>query len=254
MHDVLPHDRPYAVTLRAQLDCPPAWTAPVTAALAAAGVEVDPEAAVGVGVGPGRTVSATVDDWTVASLPHLLVAVTSYAVEVGPWAAPGLGPCARCVAASVLDEGDAARLPCCRGRWWRSLPGRWPATSRPGRGGGAPHVAHLVALRPRAAARRPTLVAAPLLRVRLVRHRLSDRATTAHHHSLSSLPSIARRCVREQVSQKTRRRPFSTAVVHVRVSASGACVPQNAHVTVSLTRARLLRKALERPRAGTSSR
>lgn len=111
MHDVLLHDRPYAVTLRAQLDCPPAWTAPVTAALAAAGVEVAPGAAVGVGVGPGRTVSATVDDWTVASLPHLLVGVTSYAVEVGPWAAPGLGPCARCVAASVLDEGDPTRLP-----------------------------------------------------------------------------------------------------------------------------------------------
>ncbi len=53
MHDVLPHDRPYAVTLRTQLDCPPAWTGPVTAALAAAGVEVDSRAAVGVGVGPG---------------------------------------------------------------------------------------------------------------------------------------------------------------------------------------------------------
>jgi hypothetical protein len=61
-----------------------------------------------------------------------------------------------------------------------------------------------------------------------------------HHHSLSSLLSIARRWVREQVSQKARRRPFSTEVVQVRVSPTGAWVPQKAHVTVSSTLRRLL--------------
>ncbi|RYB92938.1 hypothetical protein EUA93_00355 [Nocardioides oleivorans] len=94
--------------LRAQLDCPDVWHRPVTAALAAAGVVVDPGAPVGIGVSSGRLVSATVDDWTVSSLPHLLVAVWPWAVDVGPWAAPGVGPCARCVAAAVLDEGSEA--------------------------------------------------------------------------------------------------------------------------------------------------
>ena len=92
--------------LRVQLDCPTAWHEPVVASLAAAGVVVDPLAAVGLSVGPGRTVSATVDDWSVSSLPHLLVGTWPYAVEVGPWVAPGIGPCARCVAASVLDDGS----------------------------------------------------------------------------------------------------------------------------------------------------
>ncbi|MFM6850129.1 MAG: hypothetical protein ACKOVB_13625 [Terrabacter sp.] len=102
---------PPAAALRVQLACPPQWEQAATTALAVAGVVVTGDAAVGVSIGPGRTVSATVDDWTVASLPHLLVAVTSYAVDLGPWAAPGLGPCARCVAAEVLDEGDPDRLP-----------------------------------------------------------------------------------------------------------------------------------------------
>jgi hypothetical protein len=96
------------VPLRARLDCPPAWLPPVGSALAAAGVTVDPGAAVGVAVAAGRSVSPTVDDWSVASLPHLLVGVRPYAVEVGPWALPGAGPCARCVAADVLDEGGPA--------------------------------------------------------------------------------------------------------------------------------------------------
>ncbi len=99
----------YAAALRAQLDCPDVWRGPVASALEAAGIVVDGSAGVGVAVSSGRLVSATVDDWSVASLPHLLVAVQPYAVEVGPWAAPGIGPCARCVAATVLDEGSPAR-------------------------------------------------------------------------------------------------------------------------------------------------
>ena len=102
----VPARNPYDVALRAQLDCPAAWLEPVVAALAAAGVVVDPVAPVGIAVAPGRVVSATVDDWSVSSLPHLLVGVWPHAVEVGPWAAPGVGPCARCVAAAVLDDGS----------------------------------------------------------------------------------------------------------------------------------------------------
>ncbi len=94
--------------LRAQLDCPAPWRTEVVATLTAAGVVVDDGAPVGVAVGPGRTVSSAVDDWSVASLPHLLLAVHPYAVEVGPWSLPGVGPCARCVEASVLDAGERA--------------------------------------------------------------------------------------------------------------------------------------------------
>jgi len=79
----------------------------VVAALSAAGVLLDREAPVGVAVTPGRAVSGTVDAWSVDSLPHVLLAVHPWAVEVGPWVAPGLGPCARCVAAAVLEEGGA---------------------------------------------------------------------------------------------------------------------------------------------------
>ncbi|NPD05645.1 hypothetical protein HN031_13205 [Nocardioides sp. zg-1308] len=103
--------RPWSVPLRAQLDCPRAWREPVLAALTAAGVVVDAAAPVGLAVAAGRQVSGTVDDWTVSSLPHLLVGVRPHAVEVGPWAAPGVGPCARCVAAYVLDEGGAVHDP-----------------------------------------------------------------------------------------------------------------------------------------------
>ena len=99
---------PYASGIRAQLDCPDAWSEAVAASLAAAGVVVDPAAPVGIAVAPGRLVSTTVDAWCVDSLPHVLVAVRPHAVEVGPWVAPGVGPCARCVAAAVLDEGGPA--------------------------------------------------------------------------------------------------------------------------------------------------
>ncbi|GAA5117231.1 hypothetical protein GCM10023339_27600 [Alloalcanivorax gelatiniphagus] len=98
-----------AATVRAQLDCPDVWREPVARALQAAGVVLDAAAPVGVAVASGRLVSTTVDDWCVASLPHLLVGVQPHAVEVGPWVAPGVGPCARCVAAAVLDEGSPAR-------------------------------------------------------------------------------------------------------------------------------------------------
>ena len=92
---------------RTQLDCPATWRTQALAALAVAGVTVESSAPVGISLAPGRTVSATVDDWSVASLPHLLVGVTPWAIEVGPWVAPGVGPCARCVAAGVLDDRPA---------------------------------------------------------------------------------------------------------------------------------------------------
>ena len=76
--------------------------------------------------------------------------------------------------------------------------------------------------------------AAPLLRLRLVRHGLTARPVGAgHHHALSSLPSIARRFSREQPTQNVWRLPRSTAVVQLSVSAAGAEVPHQLQVTVS---------------------
>ena len=102
-----PARSPYAAGARAQLDCPDAWRTQAVAALAVAGITVEGSAPVGISIAPGRAVSTTVDDWSVASLPHLLVGVTPWAVELGPWVAPGVGPCARCVAAGVLDDRPA---------------------------------------------------------------------------------------------------------------------------------------------------
>ena len=118
---------PYAAGPRAQLDCPDAWRTQALAALAVAGITVEGSAPVGISLTPGRAVSRTVDDWSVASLPHLLVGVTPWAVEVGPWAAPGVGPCARCVAAAVLDDRPARPAgPGCRARCspWPRVPRR----------------------------------------------------------------------------------------------------------------------------------
>ena len=89
---------------RLRVAAPPAWRGAVCAALDVAGVATDPDAALGLAVAPARTVLPEVDDWVVASAPHVLVAVWPYGVEVGPWVLPGAGPCARCVAAATLDD------------------------------------------------------------------------------------------------------------------------------------------------------
>jgi hypothetical protein len=48
---------------------------------------------------------------------------------------------------------------------------------------------------------------------------------------------MARKCSREQVSQKVRDRPFSTAVVQVKATSSpGAVAPQNEQVTATTPR------------------
>ena len=62
---------------------------------------------------------------------------------------------------------------------------------------------------------------------------LARRLGGGYQNSLSSLPSIARRFLREQVSQKLRRRPCSTEIVHVSVAApSGSWRPQKSQVII----------------------
>ena len=58
-------------------------------------------------------------------------------------------------------------------------------------------------------------------------------AMVSHHHSLSSLPSIARRWSREHLSQKTSLRPRSTAVVQVIDASPSTVVPQKSQVATS---------------------
>ncbi len=99
----------YDVPLRVRLACPDIWLGRIVAALECSGLVVDPHAAVGLSVAPGRVVVDEVDRWSAASMPHLVVGVWAHAIEVGPWVIPGVGPCARCVAAATLDEGDASR-------------------------------------------------------------------------------------------------------------------------------------------------
>lgn len=99
----------YDVPLRVRLACPEPWVDAATAALTAAGLVPDDHAAVGLSLAPGRQVLGAVDDWSVESLPHLVIGVRPHAIDVGPWVVPGVGPCARCVAGATFDDGRDAR-------------------------------------------------------------------------------------------------------------------------------------------------
>ena len=105
------HETPSLPRARVRLTAPAAWRAPVAAALQVAGIATHPDAALGLAVGPARTVLPDVDDWVVESAPHLLLAVWPHGTEVGPWVLPGTGPCARCVAAGTLDDTGRALPP-----------------------------------------------------------------------------------------------------------------------------------------------
>lgn len=95
-----------------RLHAPREWRAPVTVALAVAGVLVATDASTGVAVRPGRTTPHEVDPWIVESLPHLLIGVWAHRIEVGPFALPGVSPCGHCVSADTLEPADQpAELP-----------------------------------------------------------------------------------------------------------------------------------------------
>lgn len=99
----------YDALLRVRLACPDDWLDRAIATLGPAGLVVDPGAGVGISIAPGRQVSELVDEWSVESLPHLLVGAWQHTVAVGPWVVPGISPCARCVAASTFDDGERVR-------------------------------------------------------------------------------------------------------------------------------------------------
>ena len=146
---------------------------------------------------PGRTVSATVDDWTVASLPHLLVAVSAVRRRgrtVGR---------ARARPVRAVRGRRGAR----RGRPGTAVPDvpraaagagrrrRRPATSAPGRAAscrtrGSRRGASTTSRCPPRGAGSATPTAGATGSRR-------PEPRGPHHHSLSSLPSMARRWVRE---------------------------------------------------------
>lgn len=100
----------YDAPHRVRLTCPDDWADRVAPSLTVAGLALDPRAAVGLSIAPGRQVREAVDDWSVDSLPHLMVGVWAHRVDVGPWVVPGVGPCARCVTAATFDEGGSLPL------------------------------------------------------------------------------------------------------------------------------------------------
>lgn len=114
--------------LLVELDAPPPWRGVLEDALTVAGVNVSSRAGAGLGVAVAaqRSVTPLADQWSVASRPHLLVAVWDHLVEVGPWVEPGVGPCARCVEASTLHSQSAEPLPSPT-PWLLALAGSWIA-------------------------------------------------------------------------------------------------------------------------------
>ncbi len=200
-------ERRPAVTLEADA----LLRAPVTRVCAAAGLRVAEQASAAtlvVTLGePRRRVS---DRLVRDDVPHLWLAVLPTSVRIGPFVEPGRTACLRCVDAR-LGERDARRATVLH--QLDELPvapyaelGTVPA--RPRRRLGGPR--HRPAARRRAACpavgdrdrqlrargHAARLAAPPPLRLRV-----GLIVGPAHHHSLSSFPSMARRCSREQVSQ-----------------------------------------------------
>ncbi len=181
-----------------------------------------------------------VDPLVGAGTPHLVLSGTGRpgVLRVGPFVVPGQTACLRCVDAHegerdprrplVLEQ--LAELPAAAvDAGTTALALAWaPATCTRSSPAAARHVVGERRPRRRPAGA-PGVGASPALRLRVGRGALLTRS---YHHSLSSLPSIARRFSREHTSQYRRCRPFSTEVVQVRaVASSSARRPQKSHVS-----------------------
>ncbi|PUA82023.1 hypothetical protein [Nocardioides currus] len=84
---------------RARVHAPPAYLEPVTSVLALAGLRPSPTADVALLVVDHDDPSVA-DAWSVESLAHLVVRVSTTSVRVGPFVQPGLTACLRCLAAA----------------------------------------------------------------------------------------------------------------------------------------------------------
>jgi hypothetical protein len=175
------------------LDADPTLAAALARACTAAQLDVDPAAGVRVVMTAGEPRRSVSDGLVRDDVPHLWVSVHARMVRIGPFVEPGRSPCLRCVDAH-LGEVDPRRATVLH-----QLEDHSHALA-------AEPDPLLVTIAASAAVRdvvrrldgeapafrAADLAASPPLRLRL---------GLSHHHSLSSLPSIARRWSREQESQ-----------------------------------------------------
>ena len=167
----------------------------------------------------GEPPRGRLDDWMRSGTPHLVVREGSRRPVLGPYVVPGATACLRCVDAH-LGEHDPRRASAGRaGRHHATAaavasptrpcapwPSRGPcATSSRGAEGGVPATWSATVAMGQLPPTVTTYRAPPPLRLRLGRgprrQGCRPRRADPHQYSLSSLPSIGRRCSREQVSQ-----------------------------------------------------
>ena len=92
--------------IRARVHAPPSFLESVTSVLALAGLRPSPVAGVALLVAD-RDDPSVADQWSVDSLPHLVVRLSAESVRVGPFVQPGVTACLRCLEAAGLPA-DAA--------------------------------------------------------------------------------------------------------------------------------------------------
>lgn len=90
--------------VRARVHAPASCLAPVTTVLELAGLRPSSRAGVALLV-TDRDDPAEADQWSVDSLPHLVVRLGLESVRVGPFVQPGVTACLRCLAATGLPGG-----------------------------------------------------------------------------------------------------------------------------------------------------
>ena len=95
--------------IRARLQAPLSCLADVTSVLELAGLRPSTTAGVALLV-TDRDDPGAADQWSVASLPHLVVRFGAESVRVGPFVHPGVTACLRCLDASGPREITRAAL------------------------------------------------------------------------------------------------------------------------------------------------
>ncbi|MEO5661781.1 MAG: hypothetical protein ABIR39_00730 [Nocardioides sp.] len=89
--------------VRARVHAPASCLASVTAVLELAGLRPSSRAEVALLV-TDRDDPAQADQWSVDSLPHLVVRLGRESLRVGPFVQPGVTACLRCIAATGVPE------------------------------------------------------------------------------------------------------------------------------------------------------
>lgn len=96
---------PSRYPVRARVHAPASCLAPVTAVLELAGLRASSRAEVALLV-TERDDPAEVDQWSVDSLPHLVVRLGRESLRVGPFVQPGVTACLRCLAVAGVPGAE----------------------------------------------------------------------------------------------------------------------------------------------------